>query len=56
MVIGLIIEDIVKIGNLEYIGGIDFCDLKEEVKKVIVELKKKEKLDFIIVVMYMGYY
>lgn len=49
-------EDIVKIGNFEFIGGIEFCDLKEEVKKFIVEIEKSEKFDFIFVVMYMGYY
>lgn len=40
-VIGLTTEDTAKIGNPEYIGGIDFRDPKEEAKKVIAELKKK---------------
>lgn len=52
-VIGLTTEDTAKIGNPEYIGGIDFRDPKEEAKKVIAELKKKEKPDLIIAVTHM---
>ncbi|ENM3750517.1 bifunctional UDP-sugar hydrolase/5'-nucleotidase [Vibrio cholerae] len=55
-VIGLTTEDTAKIGNPEYIGGIDFRDPKEEAKKVIAELKKKEKPDLIIAVTHMGHY
>ncbi|EGQ9206376.1 bifunctional UDP-sugar hydrolase/5'-nucleotidase [Vibrio cholerae] len=55
-VIGLTTEDTAKIGNPEYIGGIDFRDPKEEAKQVIAELKKKEKPDLIIAVTHMGHY
>ncbi|MFV0450443.1 MAG: bifunctional UDP-sugar hydrolase/5'-nucleotidase UshA [Vibrio sp.] len=55
-VIGLTTEDTAKIGNPEYIGGIDFRDPKEEAKKVITELKKTEHPDLIIAVTHMGHY
>ncbi len=55
-VIGLTTEDTAKIGNPEYIGGIEFRDPKEEAKKVIAELKKTEKPDLIIAVTHMGHY
>ncbi|MCZ4371564.1 bifunctional UDP-sugar hydrolase/5'-nucleotidase UshA [Vibrio diazotrophicus] len=55
-VIGLTTEDTAKIGNPEYIGGIDFRDPKEEAKKVIAELKKTEHPDLIIAVTHMGHY
>lgn len=55
-VIGLTTEDTKKIGNPEYIGGIEFRDPKQEAKKVIAELKKKEKPDLIIAVTHMGHY
>lgn len=38
VVIGLIIDDIVKIGNLEYFIDIEFCKFVDEVKLVIQEL------------------
>lgn len=56
VVIGLIIDDMVKIGNLEYFIDIEFCKLVEEVKLVIQELQQNEKLDVILVIIYMGYY
>ncbi len=55
-VIGLTTEDTAKIGNPEYIGGIEFRDPKEEAKKVIAELKKTENPDLIIAVTHMGHY
>ncbi|WP_165312021.1 bifunctional UDP-sugar hydrolase/5'-nucleotidase UshA [Vibrio ziniensis] len=55
-VIGLTTEDTAKIGNPEYIGGIDFRDPKEEAKKVIAELKETEHPDLIIAVTHMGHY
>ncbi|MBD0784992.1 bifunctional UDP-sugar hydrolase/5'-nucleotidase [Vibrio sp. Y2-5] len=55
-VIGLTTEDTAKIGNPEFIGGIDFRDPKEEAKKVIAELKKTEHPDLIIAVTHMGHY
>ncbi|QIL84871.1 bifunctional UDP-sugar hydrolase/5'-nucleotidase [Vibrio sp. HDW18] len=55
-VIGLTTEDTAKIGNPEFITGIDFRDPKPEAKQVIAELKKKEKPDLIIAVTHMGHY
>lgn len=55
-VIGLTTEDTAKIGNPEYIGGIDFRDPKEEAQKLIAELKKTENPDVIIAATHMGHY
>ncbi|MGD8108862.1 bifunctional UDP-sugar hydrolase/5'-nucleotidase UshA [Vibrio sp. TRT 21S02] len=55
-VIGLTTEDTAKIGNPEFIGGIDFRDPKEEAKKLIAELEKTEKPDLIFAVTHMGHY
>ncbi len=55
-VIGLTTEDTAKIGNPEYISGIDFRDPKAEAKKVIKELKDNEHPDLIIAVTHMGHY
>ena len=55
-VIGFTTEDTAKIGNPEYIGGIDFRDPKEEAKKVIAELNESEKPDLIFAVTHMGHY
>ncbi|MEL7291987.1 MAG: bifunctional UDP-sugar hydrolase/5'-nucleotidase UshA [Pseudomonadota bacterium] len=55
-VIGLTTEDTQKIGNPEFIGGIDFRDPKEEAKKLIAELEKTEKPDLIFAVTHMGHY
>ncbi|NIY82276.1 bifunctional UDP-sugar hydrolase/5'-nucleotidase UshA [Vibrio hepatarius] len=55
-VIGLTTEDTAKIGNPEYIGGIEFRDPKEEAKKLIAELEKTEKPDLIFAVTHMGHY
>lgn len=55
-VIGLTTEDTQKIGNPEYIGGIEFRDPKAEAKKLIAELKETEKPDLIFAVTHMGHY
>jgi len=55
-VIGLTTEDTAKIGNPEFIGGVDFRDPKEEAKKLIAELEKTEKPDLIFAVTHMGHY
>ena len=55
-VIGLTTEDTAKIGNPEFISGIDFRDPKVEAKKLIAELKKTEKPDLIFAVTHMGHY
>jgi len=55
-VIGLTTEDTAKIGNPEYIGGVDFRDPKAEAKKLIAELEETEKPDVIIAATHMGHY
>lgn len=55
-VIGLTTEDTAKIGNPEFIGGIDFRDPKAEAKKLIAELEETEKPDLIFAVTHMGHY
>ncbi len=55
-IIGLTTEDTAKIGNPEVIGAIDFHDPKKEAKKLIDELKKREKPDIIFALTHMGYY
>lgn len=55
-VIGLTTEDTAKIGNPEYIGGIEFRDPKLEAKKVIADLEINEKPDLIFAVTHMGHY
>jgi 5'-nucleotidase/UDP-sugar diphosphatase len=55
-VIGLTTEDTAKIGNPEFIGGIDFRDPKQEAKQLIAELQKTEKPDLIFAVTHMGHY
>ncbi len=55
-VIGLTTEDTAKIGNPEYIGGIEFRDPKVEAKQLIAEIKQKEHPDLIFAVTHMGHY
>ncbi|MDF9401164.1 bifunctional UDP-sugar hydrolase/5'-nucleotidase UshA [Vibrio sp. 1180_3] len=55
-VIGLTTEDTAKIGNPEFISGIEFRDPKEEAKKLIAEIEKSEKPDLIFAVTHMGHY
>ncbi len=55
-VIGLTTEDTQKIGNPEYISGIDFRNPIEEAKKLIPEIQAKDKPDLIFAVTHMGHY
>jgi len=55
-VIGLTTEDTAKIGNPEFINGIEFRDPKVEAKALIAELKENEKPDLIFAVTHMGHY
>lgn len=55
-VIGLTTEDTQKIGNPEFIAGIDFRDPKVEAKQLIAELEETEKPDLIFAVTHMGHY
>ncbi|ENP0849237.1 bifunctional UDP-sugar hydrolase/5'-nucleotidase UshA [Vibrio parahaemolyticus] len=55
-VIGLTTEDTAKLGNPEFIGQVDFRDLKAEAKELIAELKKTENPDLIFAVTHMGHY
>ncbi|MEH6454159.1 MAG: metallophosphoesterase, partial [Psychromonas sp.] len=55
-VIGLTTEDTAKIGNPEFISGIDFRDPKEEAKKLIATLQETEKPDLIFAATHMGHY
>ncbi|MBE1277664.1 bifunctional UDP-sugar hydrolase/5'-nucleotidase UshA [Enterovibrio baiacu] len=55
-VMGLTTEDTAKIGNPEFIGGLEFRDPKEEAKKLIAELEKTENPDIIIAATHMGHY
>ncbi|AWX15774.1 bifunctional UDP-sugar hydrolase/5'-nucleotidase [Mergibacter septicus] len=55
-VIGLTTEDTARIGNPEYISGVEFRDPKVEAKKVIAELRATEKPDIIIASTHMGHY
>ncbi|MFV0574568.1 MAG: bifunctional UDP-sugar hydrolase/5'-nucleotidase UshA [Vibrio sp.] len=55
-VIGLTTEDTKKIGNPEYISGIEFRDPKPEAKAVIEQLEANEKPDLIFAVTHMGHY
>lgn len=55
-VVGFTTEDTAKIGNPEYIGGIEFRDPKTEAKKIIAELEENEKPDLIFAVTHMGHY
>jgi len=55
-VIGLTTEDTAKIGNPEYISGIDFHDPKVEAAAVIKALEANQKPDLIFAVTHMGHY
>ncbi|WP_434359344.1 bifunctional UDP-sugar hydrolase/5'-nucleotidase UshA [Parasalinivibrio latis] len=55
-VIGLTTEDTAKIGNPEYIGGVEFRDPKVEAQKLIPEIEAKENPDIIIASTHMGHY
>ncbi|WP_409440275.1 bifunctional UDP-sugar hydrolase/5'-nucleotidase UshA [Psychromonas sp. GE-S-Ul-11] len=55
-VIGLTTEDTAKVGNPEYVTGIDFKDPTTEARKVIAEVEKNEHPDLIFAVTHMGHY
>ena len=55
-VIGLTTEDTAKIGNPEFISGLEFRDPKTEAKAIIEELEANEKPDLIFAVTHMGHY
>ncbi|MHA2937828.1 bifunctional UDP-sugar hydrolase/5'-nucleotidase UshA [Vibrio sp. RC27] len=55
-VIGLTTEDTAKIGNPEFISGLEFRDPKVAAKEVIEELEANEKPDLIFAVTHMGHY
>lgn len=55
-VIGLTTNDTIKIGNPEYLQGIEFKAPADEAKKVVEELRNSEKPDIIIAATHMGHY
>ncbi|SLM63951.1 MULTISPECIES: bifunctional UDP-sugar hydrolase/5'-nucleotidase UshA [Dickeya] len=55
-VIGLTTDDTAKIGNPEYFTDIEFRKPADEAKKVVEQLRKKEKPDVIIAATHMGHY
>ncbi|KVX03344.1 bifunctional UDP-sugar hydrolase/5'-nucleotidase UshA [Shewanella frigidimarina] len=55
-VIGLTTEDTAKIGNPDFIGDLDFKDPKEEIVKVIAEIKEAKSADLIFATTHMGHY
>lgn len=55
-VIGLTTEDTMKIGNPEFIAGLNFRDPKQEAKLLIAEIEKNDKPDLIFAVTHMGHY
>ncbi|GIU42068.1 bifunctional UDP-sugar hydrolase/5'-nucleotidase UshA [Shewanella colwelliana] len=55
-VVGLTTEDTAKIANPEFIGGLEFTDPKEELKKVIKQIKDANEADLIFATTHMGHY
>ncbi|ABZ77914.1 5'-nucleotidase [Shewanella halifaxensis HAW-EB4] len=55
-VIGLITKDTETIGNPDYIEGFVFTDPKDEIKKVIAEIKEANAADIIFAATHMGHY
>jgi len=55
-VVGLTTEDTAKIGNPEFISGLEFTDPKEELKKVIKDIKDADAADLIFATTHMGHY
>jgi 5'-nucleotidase/UDP-sugar diphosphatase len=55
-VIGLTTEDTAKIGNPEFISGLEFTDPTTEIKKVIAEIKEADSADLIFATTHMGHY
>lgn len=55
-VVGLTTEDTAKIGNPEFISGLEFTDPQEELKKVIQDIKDADVADLIFATTHMGHY
>lgn len=55
-VVGLTTEDTAKIGNPEFISGLEFTDPQEELKKVIQDIKDADAADLIFATTHMGHY
>ncbi|MPY26252.1 bifunctional UDP-sugar hydrolase/5'-nucleotidase [Shewanella psychropiezotolerans] len=55
-VVGLTTEDTAKIGNPEFISGLEFTDPQEELKKVIKDIKDADAADLIFATTHMGHY
>ncbi|MBW7983775.1 bifunctional UDP-sugar hydrolase/5'-nucleotidase UshA [Enterobacillus tribolii] len=55
-VIGLTTDDTAKIGNPEYLNGIEFRNPAAEAKTLVEQLRKDEKPDVIIAATHMGHY
>ncbi|CAM2904378.1 bifunctional UDP-sugar hydrolase/5'-nucleotidase UshA [Vibrio rarus] len=55
-VIGLTTQDTAKIGNPEYIKGLEFRDPKPEAKQLLQDIAKSENPDITIAVTHMGHY
>ncbi len=55
-VIGLTTEDTMKIGNPEYVKGLEFRNPVEVMKKLVPEIKAKEHPDLIFAITHMGHY
>jgi 5'-nucleotidase/UDP-sugar diphosphatase len=55
-VVGFTTADTAKIGNPEFISGLEFRDTSEEAKIIIAEIEENEKPDLIFAVTHMGHY
>ncbi|WED24768.1 bifunctional UDP-sugar hydrolase/5'-nucleotidase UshA [Vibrio sp. JC009] len=55
-IVGLTTEDTAKLGNPEYVAGIEFTDPRAEMEKIIAELEKSEKPDVVIASTHLGHY
>ncbi|ABV37276.1 5'-nucleotidase domain protein [Shewanella sediminis HAW-EB3] len=55
-VVGLTTEDTAQIANPEFIGGLEFTDPKEELKKVIQDIKDADAADLVFATTHMGHY
>jgi 5'-nucleotidase/UDP-sugar diphosphatase len=55
-IVGFTTADTAKIGNPEFISGLEFRDTSEEAKIIIAEIEENEKPDLIFAVTHMGHY
>ncbi|ACA86236.1 bifunctional UDP-sugar hydrolase/5'-nucleotidase UshA [Shewanella woodyi] len=55
-VVGLTTEDTKKIGNPEFISGLEFTDPATEIQKVIKDIKDADEADLIFATTHMGHY